>query len=104
MDDCSQRSDRTAVTYWMNKLQGIESAEPFLVTLNAADRIDPATVVARMNYTHPIYTPASVAAQGELRDLFTEQTVFAGAYHGWGFHEDGCRSGVDAAAALGATW
>ena len=104
MDDCSQRSDRTAVTYWMNKLQGIESAQPFLVTLNASHRIDPAKVVARMDYTHPIYTPASVAAQGELRDLFTDRTVFAGAYHGWGFHEGGCRSGVDAAAALGATW
>jgi predicted NAD/FAD-binding protein len=104
MDTCGQRSDRTAVTYWMNKLQGIESAEPFLVTLNAAEHVDPAKVVARMSYTHPIYTPASVAAQGELRDLFTEQTVFAGAYHGWGFHEDGCRSGVDAAAALGSVW
>jgi predicted NAD/FAD-binding protein len=104
MDDCAQRSDRTAVTYWMNKLQGIKSAEPFLVTLNASDRIDPEKVVAQMSYTHPIYTPASVAAQGELRDLFTEQTVFAGAYHGWGFHEDGCRSGVDAAAALGSVW
>jgi predicted NAD/FAD-binding protein len=104
MDDCSQRSDRTAVTYWMNRLQGIESAEPFLVTLNASDRVDPSTVVATMDYTHPIYTPASVAAQGELRGLFSEQTVFAGAYHGWGFHEDGCRSGVEAAAALGSTW
>ncbi len=104
MDDCAQRSDRTAVTYWMNRLQGIESAEPFLVTLNASDRIDPATVVARMDYTHPIYTPASVAAQGELAGLFTDTTVFAGAYHGWGFHEDGCRSGVDAALALGTAW
>ncbi|MDX6277121.1 MAG: uncharacterized protein QOJ72_1249 [Nocardioidaceae bacterium] len=104
MDDCGQRSDRTAVTYWMNKLQGIESAQPFLVTLNASERIDPATVIARMSYTHPIYTPASVSAQGQLRGLFTEQTVFAGAYHGWGFHEDGCRSGVEAAAALGSPW
>ncbi len=104
MDDCAQRSDRTAVTYWMNRLQGIESAEPFLVTLNAAERIDSTKVVARMDYTHPIYTPASVAAQGELRGLFTDRTVFAGAYHGWGFHEDGCRSGVDAAQALGTTW
>ena len=104
MDDCAQRSDRTAVTYWMNKLQGIESAEPFLVTLNASDRIDPFKVVARMSYTHPIYTPASVAAQDDLKALFTDRTVFAGAYHGWGFHEDGCRSGVEAAAALGTTW
>jgi predicted NAD/FAD-binding protein len=104
MDGCSERSAHSAVTYWMNRLQGIESAAPFLVTLNASDRIDPATVVATMAYTHPIYTPASVAAQGELKRLFTDRTVFAGAYHGWGFHEDGCRSGVDAAAALGTAW
>ena len=104
MDTCSDRSEHSAVTYWMNRLQGIESAEPFLVTLNASDRIDPSTVVATMAYTHPIYTPTSVAAQGELKRLFTDRTVFAGAYHGWGFHEDGCRSGVEAAAALGTAW
>ncbi|MEO6472617.1 MAG: amine oxidase, partial [Aeromicrobium sp.] len=61
-------------------------------------------IVARMDYTHPIYTPDSVAAQSELPSLNTDDTVFAGAYHGWGFHEDGCRSGVDAALALGVSW
>ena len=104
MEDCSQRSDRTAVTYWMNRLQGIESTEPFLVTLNAVDGIDPSTVVARMDYSHPVFTHETVAAQGELKRLTSDQTVFAGAYHGWGFHEDGCRSGVEAAAALGTPW
>jgi predicted NAD/FAD-binding protein len=104
MDGCTDRSDHSAVTYWMNRLQGIESAEPFLVTLNSADQVDASTVLATMAYTHPIYTPASVAAQGELKRLFSDRTVYAGAYHGWGFHEDGCRSGVDAAAALGTAW
>ena len=104
MTACDERRDRTAVTYWMNRLQGIESSEPLLVTLNATDRLDPAQIVARMDYTHPIYTPDSVAAQSDLAGLNTETTVFAGAYHGWGFHEDGCRSGVDAALALGVTW
>lgn len=104
MDSCNERSERTAVTYWMNRLQGIESREPFLVTLNATERLDATTIIAKMDYTHPIYTPASVAAQSELPSLNTGQTVFAGAYHGWGFHEDGCRSGVDAALALGVAW
>jgi predicted NAD/FAD-binding protein len=104
MDDCSARSDHSAVTYWMNRLQGIESSAPFLVTLNSSQHIDPASVVATMAYTHPIYTPDSVAAQRELKRLSTSRTVFAGAYHGWGFHEDGCRSGVAAAEALGTTW
>ena len=104
MGSCNERNDLTAVTYWMNRLQGIESERPFLVTLNASERIDPDTVHATMQYTHPIYTPTSVAAQSELKTLFSATTVYAGAYHGWGFHEDGCRSGVDAAAALGAAW
>ena len=104
MDDCGSRLDHTAVTYWMNRLQGIESDEPFVVTLNSSDRIDPDKVIATMQYTHPIYTTASVAAQRELPSLSTGRTAFAGAYHGWGFHEDGCRSGVQAAAALGVRW
>ncbi|MGB9013228.1 MAG: amine oxidase, partial [Aeromicrobium sp.] len=104
MGSCEERNDLTAVTYWMNRLQGIESERPFLVTLNASERIDPDTVHATMQYTHPIYTPTSVAAQSDLKTLSSATTVYAGAYHGWGFHEDGCRSGVDAAAALGAAW
>ena len=60
MDSLRGAHEVTAVTYWMNRLQGIESDRPFLVTLNATDRIDPATVHATMQYTHPIYTPTSV--------------------------------------------
>lgn len=104
MDDCTTRLDHTAVTYWMNRLQGIESDQPFVVTLNSADRIDPDSVVASMQYTHPTYTADSVAAQRELPSLSTGRTAFAGSYHGWGFHEDGCRSGVEAASALGVDW
>ena len=104
MDACDSRLDSAAVTYWMNRLQDIQSDEPFVVTLNSTDRIDPDTVIATMQYTHPIYTTASVAAQRELPSLSTGRTAFAGSYHGWGFHEDGCRSGVQAAAALGVHW
>ena len=57
-----------------------------------------------MTYLHPTYTAASVAAQRELASLNTDRVAFAGAYHGWGFHEDGCRSGVAAAESLGAAW
>ena len=92
------------VTYWMNRLQGLPDSEPFYVTLNATDRIDPGSVVATMQYTHPLYDVAAVRAQRRLPELATERTVFAGAYHGWGFHEDGCRSGVEAARAFGVDW
>jgi predicted NAD/FAD-binding protein len=92
------------VTYWMNRLQGLDDAEPYLVTLNAADRIDPRCVIEVMRYQHPIYDRGAIAAQRRLTTLNTATTAFAGAYHGWGFHEDGCRSGVEAARALGVAW
>jgi uncharacterized protein len=92
------------VTYWMNRLQGLPAEEPFYVTLNATDRIDPDSVVATMQYRHPLYDLAAVRAQRRLPGLTTSRTTYAGAYHGWGFHEDGCRSGVEAAAAFGVTW
>jgi predicted NAD/FAD-binding protein len=57
-----------------------------------------------MTYRHPIYDGRSVAAQRLLPALNTPVLAFAGAYHGWGFHEDGCRSGAEAARALGVTW
>jgi uncharacterized protein len=104
MRSCSELSDRPVVSYWMNRLQGLASSDEFVVTLNAREQIDPDRVLAEMSYTHPIYTAESVSAQHYLPQLNTSQTVFAGAYHGWGFHEDGCRSGVAAARACGVNW
>lgn len=92
------------VTYWMNRLQGIESTEPYLVTLNDTGSIVPDRIRAVAQYQTPIYDSAAVAAQSRLPELTTAQTAYAGAYHGWGFHEDGCRSGVEAARAFGMTW
>ena len=92
------------VTYWMNRLQGLPADEPFYVTLNATDRIDPASVIATMQYRHPLYDLDAVRAQRRIHEITTATTAFAGAYQGWGFHEDGCRSGVEAAAAFGVTW
>jgi uncharacterized protein len=57
-----------------------------------------------MTYEHPVYTRESVAAQRLLPTLGTARTAYAGAYHGWGFHEDGCAAGVRAAAAFGVSW
>src|SRR3954449_6625834 len=104
MAGCGRPDQRPVVTYWMNRLQGLESAQQFLVTLNDRGRIEPSTVHAVMDYEHPIYTLESVRAQADLPALATEQTVYAGAYHGWGFHEDGCRSGVEAARHFGVEW
>ncbi|MGW5293793.1 NAD(P)/FAD-dependent oxidoreductase [Streptomyces bacillaris] len=104
MPSCAADADHVTVSYDMNRLQRLDAPERFVVTLNGSDRVDPASVRARMVYEHPVYTPESVAAQARLPALSGPVTAFAGAYHGWGFHEDGCRSGAEAAAALGVTW
>jgi predicted NAD/FAD-binding protein len=104
LEGCRTVTDRSRVSYWMNRLQGHPESDPLVVTLNPGDGETPADVVATMTYLHPTYTAASVAAQRRLAGLNSDRLAFAGAYHGWGFHEDGCRSGVAAAEALGATW
>ena len=86
-------------------LQGIDSPEPFIVTLNRTDAIDPAKILRRMRYEHPVYSHASVAAQARKAEIQGQRhTWFAGAYWGWGFHEDGMRSAVEVANALGVQW
>ncbi|NDZ68311.1 NAD(P)/FAD-dependent oxidoreductase [Streptomyces cyaneofuscatus] len=104
MPSCAADADRVTVSYDMNRLQRLDAPETFVVTLNGSDRVDPDSVRARMVYEHPVYTPESVSAQARLPALSGAVTAFAGAYHGWGFHEDGCCSGAEAAAALGVTW
>ncbi|MFI9830890.1 NAD(P)/FAD-dependent oxidoreductase [Streptomyces sp. NPDC051913] len=104
MPDCGAGADRVRVSYDMNRLQRLDAPHTYVVTLGGHDRVDPARVLARMTYEHPVYTPESVTAQRRLPALSSTVTAFAGAYHGWGFHEDGCRSGVQAAAALGVSW
>jgi predicted NAD/FAD-binding protein len=92
------------VSYHMNRLHRLDEPADYLVTMNATERIAPDTVLARMVYEHPVYTPESLAAQTRLPELNTAVTAYAGAYHGWGFHEDGCASGVAAAECFGVTW
>ncbi|WP_078861098.1 FAD-dependent oxidoreductase [Streptomyces rubellomurinus] len=102
MTSCQGSADSVQVSYHLNRLLGLQTAEDYLVTLNE-DRHLPVPsehIVSRTVYEHPVYTRESVAAQRRLPELTTGRTAFAGAYHGWGFHEDGCRSGVQAARAL----
>jgi predicted NAD/FAD-binding protein len=96
--------DGVTVTYDLTRLERLPTTTRYLVTLGGEDLVDPDTVVARMEYAHPLYTPGSVAAQRELPTANTTRIALAGAYHGWGFHEDGARSGAAAAAHLGLPW
>jgi predicted NAD/FAD-binding protein len=104
LSHCEPDQAAPRIHYHLNRLQNLPGGEDYIVTLGGPGPVDPRLVIDRMDYAHPAYTPASVAAQRRLPGLNTNVTAFAGAYHGWGFHEDGCRSGVAAARALGGTW
>jgi predicted NAD/FAD-binding protein len=86
-----------ALTYNMNILQRLDAPTPFLVTLNRTDAIDPARIIKRINYRHPLFTPASVAAQARQREVNGPlRTYYCGAWWRNGFHEDGVVSALDA--------
>lgn len=96
--------EQVVVSYDISRLMRLNGSRRFLVTLGGHDWVNPSSVLAEMTYSHPLYTPESVAAQRLLPTLDDDRVVFAGAYHGWGFHEDGAASGVRAAQQLGADW
>lgn len=104
MASCSASTESVVVSYDMNRLMALPGPERYVVSLNSPALVDPASVIARMVYEHPVYTPASVAAQRRLPELNDDRIAFAGAYHGWGFHEDGALSGLTAARRLGGAW
>ncbi|WP_405177881.1 FAD-dependent oxidoreductase [Nocardia sp. NBC_01377] len=103
---CDTRADRVLVSYDLTRLQRLDRADDrrFLVTLGDGDRVAADRILDRMVYEHPIYTPDSVAAQRRLGEIGDDRVAFAGAYHGWGFHEDGAASGLRAARRLGSRW
>jgi uncharacterized protein len=94
--------DPVAVTYNMNVLQSLDASRALCVTLNATDRLDPATVIETFTYAHPLFTTAGIAAQrrrGEISGV--RRTHYAGAYWGFGFHEDGVVSAIAVARGFG---
>jgi predicted NAD/FAD-binding protein/DUF1365 family protein len=95
---------QVTVTYDLTRLQRLDTETHYLVTLGGEHLVDRSTVIERMEYEHPLYTPSSVAAQRRLPEIATSRIAFAGAYHGWGFHEDGARSGLAAVERLGLEW
>ncbi len=101
---CSGQETRPLMSYDLNRLMRLGEPMDYVVTLNGTGRVAESTVIAKMSYEHPVFTPESVAAQRRLPDINDETLAFAGAYHGWGFHEDGCAAGVRAAASLGVQW
>jgi len=92
------------VTYWMNRLQGIDRSKPLFVSLNPPFEPDPKLTFSKYACEHPQFNAAAFAAQKRLgRIQGRRRTWFCGAWTGYGFHEDGLRSGLEVAQALGAT-
>lgn len=92
-DQRTEETSRVSVTYWMNRLQSLPMSQPLFVTLNPLDEPDPASVHAEMVYDHPLFGSDTPRAQAELQALQGMAGIyFAGAWTGYGFHEDGLRS------------
>jgi predicted NAD/FAD-binding protein len=96
--------ERTTVTYHMNRLQSLRAKEEYCVTLNRTEAIAPEKIIRTIDYAHPVFSGAGVAAQARVAEISgRNRTHFAGAYWGWGFHEDGVSSGVRVAERFGAS-
>lgn len=99
--DGAQESARVCLHYWLNRLQPLPFAQAVLVSLNPVRPIDGAQVLGAFDYQHPVFDLAALAAQRQLHRLQgVQHTWFAGAWTGYGFHEDGLQSGYRAADAL----
>jgi predicted NAD/FAD-binding protein len=102
LDDEGQRG--ASITYWMNGLQRLAGDRQYLVTLNRPGAVRPERVLRRLEYHHPVFSAAGVAAQARHPELVGHRhTSFCGAYWRNGFHEDGVVSALAACAPLGAT-
>lgn len=102
----SRSSDSTApdvcVSYWMNRLHRLKTSTPYIVTLNPWADPHPEAVIAELEWQHPIFDDKAMRAQQDLPDLQGRDGLYiAGAWTGYGFHEDGIRSGLAVARALG---
>jgi uncharacterized protein len=95
---------RATLTYWMNRLQDLDSRHQFLVTLNRHDEVDPSQVIGRYDYDHPVFDAGAMRAQARRHQIQgVNGTFFAGAYWSYGFHEDGVRSALDVCRHFGIT-
>lgn len=105
LDDCRIPGERVSLSYHMNRLQALDEPEEYVVSLNPSTPPREDRRLRRMSYTHPGYTPESVATQARLDELSGQRrTFYAGAYHRNGFHEDGLWSAVRAVSHLGVRW
>jgi uncharacterized protein len=105
LDDCQVPSQRVSLSYHMNRLQRLDEPREYVVSLNPSTPPREGTVLRRLDYTHPTYSPEAVATQTRLDELNgRDRTFHVGAYQRYGFHEDGLWSAVRAVSHLGIRW
>ena len=103
--ECAGTSSTLTMTYDLTRLQRLPWSASYCVSVNPGDRVDPAKVLAEFDYSHPVYSMDAIEAQRKLEAINGQRdTHFAGAYLGYGFHEDGLQAGVRSAARLGVEW
>jgi predicted NAD/FAD-binding protein len=100
-EDRKPNSNRVCLHYLINMLQPVPFAQAVVVSLNPLREIDPAQVHGTFDYAHPVFDLGAIRAQSQVPSLQGQQhTYFCGAWTGYGFHEDGLKSGLDVAARL----
>ena len=100
-ESAGTQEPRVCVHYLLNMLQPLPCKTPVIVSLNPLSEPDPASVMGRFDYAHPVFDSAAIAAQQALPGIQGQRnTWFAGAWTGYGFHEDGLKSGLSVASAI----
>jgi predicted NAD/FAD-binding protein len=96
-----EHAQRVCLHYWLNRLQPLPFAQPVLVSLNPIREIDPQKVLGQYDYAHPVFDLAAMRAQTRMPEIQGRHaTWYAGAWMGYGFHEDGLKAGRAAAQGL----
>ena len=88
--------ENSSVTYWLNQLQNLKINKNIFLTINPFFKIDPNKIYNEINFSHPYYDENALKNQSKLNSIQNKNnTLFAGSYFGYGFHEDGIKSSIE---------